>query len=328
MLLTAVADAPVTGWREVARLRFGPGEEQLGHAVADPGETVSSPPAFAIGPAGTLWVLDPAKGRLVRFARDGRYLGSTAPLSSGAPWEPQDLAWQDGSLLVLLANRATGAAAIQIMDREWSPPVPVELDGEPVSLRSLIQGAPRPTATLGGPTPGVVSLAIDGGPAAGSEPGVLLASGASMNVHGSPGTPASIEISSAIAGGVELRPVRIRLVERRGSETLPLTAGVLAEIALRDSIGSYVTVEPAGPGADPALGGRWFFRLTSDGSSISWEPLPEPGFPDEDQVRHLAVGRVGTVYLMVPDDGGVTIFRRDERPCTDPRAGARAAAAG
>jgi hypothetical protein len=112
-------------------------------------------------------------------------------------------------------------------------------------------------------------------------------------------------------------PIHIRVVTGAGGGTRSLQAivGVEAVCAIPDGIVAYVQLSPSRP-QDAARygGGHWLLKLSDDGSPIWWERLPEPGLTSEVQVRHLAVGADGSLYRMVAEPQGLSIYRRPSSP--------------
>ena len=60
--------------------------------------------------------------------------------------------------------------------------------------------------------------------------------------------------------------------------------------------------------------GRWLLGLFDDGSPLIWERLPEPSLEPEWATRTITAGADGTLYLMVAQPDGVSVFRRPARP--------------
>jgi hypothetical protein len=90
--------------REVARATWGAGPDQLGH-IRPQEANPEGPMSHALGPDGTLHVLDQTNGRIQRFSRDGRPLGATPVRLAAA----QDIALSsDGSYVLMdrLVDRA------------------------------------------------------------------------------------------------------------------------------------------------------------------------------------------------------------------------------
>jgi hypothetical protein len=76
-------------------------------------------------------------------------------------------------------------------------------------------------------------------------------------------------------------------------------------------VGVLVELSPTRPrDADRLGGGRWYLQIGLDGEPLVWEPIVYGYHQQEEQVRHLAPGPEGSVYLMVLTRRGEDIYRR------------------
>src|SRR5207253_9750662 len=108
-------------------------------------------------------------------------------------------------------------------------------------------------------------------------------------------------------------PILIDVVTGSGPEARSLRAVVRAHPydVLPHGIPLYVQLAPARPAdAERYGGGHWFLEVKDDGSPIVWERLPEPGISSEAQIRHIAMGPGGEIYLMIAEHDHVDIFRK------------------
>ena len=143
-------------------------------------------------------------------------------------------------------------------------------------------------------------------------PRVPLPDGASISVGGVgvPAEPDQVEVSFLREGAAAVLPLWYRVATAPSAAPLKVNGASTTISGVTDhGIVCYVKISSALPGGGPA-GGRWLLALSEDGTGLLWERLPDPGVGDEQQWRHLTVGPNGDIYLMVPDEGGVTIYRR------------------
>jgi hypothetical protein len=234
--------------------------------------------------------------------------------------------WTGGRLYVLLGNVNDVAASIVGVDEHHhDPAVPITLDGDPAVVYLLVAG----TETLIGEVHG---YALGNGHALGEEPpewatldvpgdgsaeevvGVPLRDGTSMSVRavGVPEQPGRIDVFFEHDDLTSVLPVQVHVVDHLGAPTIEVTGmSTVVSGSAPHGIVCYVKLSAAraAPGGGVA-GGRWLLQVNDDGSALAWESLPEPAVGDEGQERHLTVGPNGEPYLMLPERGGVSIYRR------------------
>jgi hypothetical protein len=107
------------------------------------------------------------------------------------------------------------------------------------------------------------------------------------------------------------QPVHVRVVPAPGARPLRAVVGAGMEVALPSGVGILVQLSPSGE-RDAARygGGRWYLQLGPGNEPLVWEPIRYGSHQQERQVRHLARGPDGSVYLMVLTPHGEVIYRR------------------
>ena len=126
-----------------------------------------------------------------------------------------------------------------------------------------------------------------------------------------PGTDQDFEVQYLAPGQTFVQPfhVEVRTGGRSAGRSLPAEVGPGNVLPSGDDVLMYVMLTPSRPrDARRYGGGRWLLRLGR--SPVLWERLPDPGIGDEPQGRHLALGRDGSIYLMVAEKRGMLILRR------------------
>jgi hypothetical protein len=315
-------DEPPSGWSLVARLPFGPGQDQLGyfpaHVDVGPGDEpnlAAIPTSFAVAADGSVWVLDAYKERVAHFAADGAYLGSVGHFPWASPWEPQDLAWSGDELLVLEWDGRTGGVRVTTLaGAEQSSPVRIVEGGRDASIDDFLPGAEGTVGLLRGHVGSLgddrfwVAMDAPGGGEAEALPGIPLANGSFADVASEPGGDL-VRVTFLREGQRAVLPIRIRVTDPAG-EPLPTSVTPRPEAALPGGVVAFVRVVPsAAPAARRYGSDLWVLAVSNDGSALRWHRLPEPTIADEVQERHLTAGADGGLYLMVADDEGVRVYR-------------------
>jgi hypothetical protein len=330
IVLTADLGEPPAEWAVAARIPFGRREAQLG-LVTDPNRTPVPyiPRAFAITPAGSLLFLDVVNRRVATFAFSGRLLGAVGGLYfDRLDAHPRDVAVAGGRAYVLEeyddAGSAAGISEVRTA-ATWSF-APMMLEGRHAIGHYLVDSSDSPVAWVigfGDLASGVPDL----------EPSVYAAVDREGVVHPIPGVPVAPEswirtLGAAGAGPNEeqsftityttpttqiVRPLLIRVVAQDGNRprSLHAVAVVRGVAAAPHLLLAYVQLSPTRQAEQERFGGgRWLLGVPDDGSPIIWERMPEPGVSDEQQVRFLAAGPDGAIYLMVPEPNYELILRR------------------
>jgi hypothetical protein len=329
-VLTADLDERPVRWALAARIPFGPAESQLG-LVTDPNRTPVPylPRAFTVAPDGSLLFLDVVNRRVANFAFSGRFLGAVGGLSFDRfdPL-PRDVAIAGRRAWVLEeyddAGSAAGIAEVR-SPATWSF-APLLLEGRHAIGHYLIDSTGPPVAWIigfGDLSSGVPDLepslyaAVDRQGIAHPIPGVPVAPGSWIRILGAaqpgPRQGQSFTISYTTPTTQAVRPLFIQVLAHDGDRSRPLqVAAVVRSVAAAPHmLLAYVQVAPTRAGdQERSGGGRWLLGIPDDGSPIIWERMPEPGVSDEQQVRLLAAGPDGSVYLMVPEPKFELILRR------------------
>ena len=337
LVLTADLGEPAASWDLVTRLAFGPARGQLG-LEDDPARTPIPhfAPSLAVAPDRSLWLLDEVKRRVVHVAASGAYLGEVGGISFDR-FHPhvQDIAFVGSDLVMLQVDHSLQPpdllSSIGPVPSSGVRPWTRLVSGRrPVVADFLIQGVPVPMAQLhgfadlsaGGPS-GYAT--IDPAGTVTPAPGIPVGPGRWMDLEGAvdvgdPGaTEQDFDLILTRPDARRILPIHIRVVTRAGGQgrtrSLRAIVGVEAVCAIPDGIVAYVQLSPSRP-EDAARygGGHWLLKLSDDGSPIWWERLPEPGLTSEVQVRHLAVGADGSLYRMVAEPEGLSIYRRPSSP--------------
>jgi hypothetical protein len=290
--VAARADLPVVvplealSYPEEIVLPWGDAEGEIGLIPPAEERIATGPSSLAVGPDGTLWVLDAVNARLVHLSRRGDWLESIP-----SPSEADDLAvGPDGRLYVLsLMNRQV--AVIQ-------PNGPTETVSFSMALRLiagiqlderghvLLQNAYQETFDLGRPGAWV------------GWPGLLH-----TKIEGIPGVSGGPRLQAALIDGSAALVTPSRGQGVGDTWPLPETEGV-ASVRLLDS-------EPDG-GAVVLL--EWF-RDDRVARSVRWldpqgRPVTEqelPSAPMTFPFRELAVGPSGFLHQLYPQPDGLHI---------------------
>jgi hypothetical protein len=326
LILTADLGERPARWPVVARIAFGEAEQDLG-LVTDRSRTPIPymPPSFAIAADGTFLVVDEVKQRVARFDPGGRYLGATGGLAfDRLDPHPRDIAMVGAEpyLLEIYANAglAAGIAAVPSAPR-WSL-VPL-FDGDRHVIGVSLCQAQAQALAQARPVVHVAGYANTrtGLPEAGIEGWVEV--DPSGQVHPIPGIPVEPQrwmqlLVADDAGSLEQplmaeyltpatetdQPILIRLIVHDGVRThaIPALAGFTSIAVMPHGIAAYVRISPSRTADQERYGGgRWLLVLPDDGTALTWERMPDPGVSDEQEVRRVAAGPDGDLYLMLPE---------------------------
>lgn len=306
-------------WARVAFIPFGPGREQLGLEDRIPLKTSVPivPRSFAFAPDGSIWILDTLKKRLVHYSPAGKFLGDVGGfMNDRFHPHPRDLVFV-GTRLYVAQEHHLAATLVPVIDGHLGPARPVAAAGKSVSILWLFadggnllaySGGYSDLAHLGGGPKGYVRLGLAESPEVTQVPGLPVGPRAWMWIDGQGGQGFRVTYRSADATAV--RPVRVRVVSGDGG-AIHAEVGPDPEVVLPNALASFVMISAARvQDIERYGGGRYYLQVSNDGSPIAWERLPDPGLSDTYQVRHLAVGPDGRMYLMLAEKGGMLILRR------------------
>jgi hypothetical protein len=279
------------------------------------------PPSFAVGPDGSLWILDVVKRRIAHYSADGAYLGSVGGLffDRGHP-QPRDLVFAGGALTILQQYRL-GSSVRRVRDGRIGPSTAVtDAAGRGLLVRFLY---PSPGPLLG-LADGLADLAHLGaglrgiGRISGGDPARFVM------VNGLPvGGGVAVELDAYRDQGFHLvtsapgrrivQPIRLRMTARgpAGTRRLPAVFSDHIQGAAGGGLVLWLIGSPARAGDARAFGGgNWLLRYPTDGAPLVFERLPDAALDDSFQVRHLALDRAGRIELMMALRRGMAIYRR------------------
>jgi len=321
LVLTADLGERPASWRHVAFIPYGSAASRPGVEMPPVHTSVPLVPrSFAIGPDGTLWILDTVKARVAHFTMGGRYLGSVAGLvMDRLDPRPRDVAFWRGRLVVL--DEFDLAASIrQAREDRLGPDVAVrDASGRAVGLLYVY-----PSRGGGfGLADGYTTLALLG---SGPHGVGRILPGDTARFQTAPGLPVGDATWLGVGGYRRqafrmvatdgdrriVQPIRLRMrVAGPHPHDVPAVFSEHYEAAAGGAGFLWIQGSPARTAdAEAYGGGRWFLRFPTDGSPLAWERLPDPPVPDDYQVRHLAVDAAGDVFLMASLRSGVAIYER------------------
>jgi hypothetical protein len=318
LVLTADVSEVPPAWTNVATIPFGDATDQLG-LVTDVHRTPIPylPRSFAIGPDGSIWILDVVKHRLAHFGPTGSYLGAIGGFKFDrfSP-RPRDVLFSNRKMYVLEELQLAATLVTIGADRSLQRSQPVD-QGRPVVLEMLY---PSPTGVaarfdgwadeIGAGPRGIARFDPPASTTARFLPGVPLPAGYSIALEAS--SDQDVDLTFTDATAVTVRPVHLQLVVTADGrhKVIPMVAGEAIEAVGADRVAIFVQISPARPGdADRFGGGQWLFQLGTRGP-VTWERLPTPEISNEEQARHLAAGPDGRIYLMLPTKEGERIYSR------------------
>jgi hypothetical protein len=317
LVLTADLSESPAAWQLVTTIPFGRSERALG-LLTDSRRTPVPylPRSFSVGPDGSIWILDVLKHRVAHYSVSGAFLGAIGGFRFDrfSP-HPRDVVFSDGQLFVLEEDHLKGIL------------VTVSGDGTLHRARAHVGQAEVGVGLLYPSNPGVAGLLFDRTADGSGEPrdvarfdptsgeGVLL-----------PGVPVGddrridlrmrgddqMEILFTMSGRAALQPIDLRAVTGSGQRArgVEIVTGPTIMAVTEGAAAIVVRISPSRPGdAERYGGGVWLLRVGVGGKPLLWERLPAPGISDEEQVRRIAAGPDGRLYLMVPTKEGELIYR-------------------
>lgn len=326
LVLRADLSARPANLRRVASIPFGPARTQVG--LIDDVRRASLPlfpPSFTVAPDGSFWLVDEVKHRLVHLSPRGDYIGQIGGIRFDRfhP-QPQDLV-SVGDALYLLEQDHQHLLLSSIREfRDGHQVAASESDdGErPVVVIRLVSGSAELIGVTGGEAGdpvgfgqdprGYAELVASPGPNVRYVEGVPVGSHARVNLTFPPQHRDDQALVSIVQGQERsIVPIRFVVTPDGSEHARHLLAAVGAQLqaVLPDRIVAWVPLAPSRPAdADRYGGGAWLLEFPIDGSALVWDRLPDPGLSSEGQVRHLAAGPGGTLYLMQAERGGMVIY--------------------
>ena len=309
-----LAEAPVR-WRLVTSIPFGPRPEQLGYFFnRNRGSLPLLPRSFAVANDGSFWILDPVKKRVARFSRTGEFIEAVGgfKLDRFSP-RPKDVAAFGDHLYVVEEEFARATLTTIGPDRRRVPEA-LQDRSHPVAVSLLLPSVGRLIARIGGyaDPPGTGPVGYGELPLRGALrllPGVPVDHETWIDIR-APGDQ-DLEFASRRGAIEAVQPIRVSVFGGTPPKKIPALVGPAIEATFPEAVGIYVRVAPVRPlDAERYGGGAWYLRMGVDRTPLVWERIPEARVSDEEQVRHLAAGPDGRVYLMVPDRDGEKIYVR------------------
>jgi hypothetical protein len=318
VILTADLSEPPVAWELVATIPFGDGLKRLG-LVTDPHHTPIPylPRSFAVAPDGSFWILDVLNHRLAHYGPRGRYLGDVGGFKFDrfSP-QPRDVLFSGGRMYVVEEDHLR-AVLVTVEPGGALHRTHLYDQGQEVVVTMLFPDDRGVAGWIGGyadnPGAGPRGVARFAPPESGVQillPGVPVPPDRFVDVEAPSDQELEVRLTSASRGSV--LPLTVRVVTAaRGGKQIPAVMGPNMEAVAGGEVALYVPISPARPGdAERYGGGPWLLRTAINGGPLVWERLPKPGISAEDQVRHLAAGPDGSLYLMVPTKAGERIYRR------------------
>lgn len=290
VVLRADLSEPPAHWTRLMTIPYGDAADRLGFLPVGPaaGGVPVGPPSFAVAGDGSIWIVDPVKGRLAHFSPSGQFLGAMDGLGVGgdAP-APSDMVASPGEMYVLMKDGLDSFIATA-RDGAWAS-VPATRGGRRLEVVNLVSGPSDPVGWIGGfaaapggtgPS-GYARLSPPPSGTARPLPGVPVGPGAWISLGAAP--PPSGDQDFAIEfdkGGLSVdQPIRVTLVDRSGEHDVPAVVGPAIEVGLDQAVGAFVQVSPSRPGQAAERGGAWYLRVGDDGSAVVWERLPFDASP-------------------------------------------------
>ena len=321
IVLTASLGSKPVPWHLVARIPFGAAANELG-ILTDRMKTPVPvlPPSFAVAPDGSFWVADSIKLRLAHYSAAGMYLGSVSGLYFDRDHpRARDLVATRGGLDVLEVRdfvsqvtrfgqkgrlSSVSPAAKAILDLLFSAP-----HGVTGSLAGSYTGSGHIGSTFSAEPQGFASFDPSTSGALHLLPGLPVAPGLWIRSRlATPTADQTYTLTYSSANSTEERHVRFRIVRAIGNKPIRGVVGASIQAGLDRSVGMFVRLSTSDPNQH-TQGGNWYLQV-GPGQPVVWERLPTSPINDSQQVRHLAAGPNGSVYLMVADANGESIYRR------------------
>jgi hypothetical protein len=274
------------------------------------------PRSFAIDPDGTIWILDVVKKRLAHYTTEGGYLGQIEGFAFDrfSP-HPRDVVFSNGRLFVLEEDRLKGILvtidASGRLHRTFAYDHGVEvvlllLYGAESGVSGLVSGY---ALEAGAGPQGVAGFDPPGSGEARFWSGVQVDRARWVDLRLR--DDADLDVTFTASEAASIRPIHLKAVTRPGpgGRDVGIVTVSRIEASVDGGVVVFVRLSPARPDdAERYGGGAWLLRIGTDKGALLWERLPAPEISDEEQVRHLATGPDGHLYLMVPTKEGEAIY--------------------
>ncbi len=279
-----------------------------------------------MAPDGSFWLVDEVKHRLAHFDPTGRYLGQIGGVRFDRfhP-QPQDLVATGGSLYLLQQDHQHFLLSYlrRYRDSMLAGMAPLDDGADPQIVANLVSGT-APVIGLGGGLAGdpmqmgqgrrgYVTLSVSQQPTVRPVDGIPLGHGLAVTGMFDPDRPDDRYLLSAISPeSTAVFPLRF-VATPAGSEhakKLATGAGFQMQAVNGQRVAVWVPVSPSRTvDAERYGGGAWLLVFPLDGSPLIWQRLPDPGLSSEGQVRTLAAGPDGSLYVMLAARDAMVIYR-------------------
>jgi hypothetical protein len=321
LVLDADVSTPSVRWPLVATIRSGEREDELG-LVTDPLRTPVPyvPRSFAVAADGSFWILDVVKKRLAHYSPGGAFLGALGGFHFDPTHShPLDVIVSDGRLYVLeegLGLQGIGSSLATFDARGRLTTARLRAQGRDVIVSCLFPLS----GGVGGYLTGFTGEAIGTGPVG---PARLNASpdGEVTLLPGFPIGPDAwmrtsikedqMRVTTVRGSTVTVLPILIRGAARTGgrASVFPVIAAAPAPAVTTGGVADYIPFSAARP-ADQRRYGGGAYLLRVGPSPLLWERLAQGDVPDSIQLRMVATGPDGALYLMLVNEQEVDIYRR------------------
>jgi hypothetical protein len=314
IVLTIDLSEPRAIWDLNTFIPFGSGHSALGFEPSHESAPIG-PNSFAIAPDGSVWIIDAAKQRVAHFAQSGELIGEvTDSVGSGS----LDMAFVGSTLWVISLHHKGIVFPILPNGRRSAPDVITDEDRlvrvrhfipTPHGLYAVIDGTPAdPSQGVNG----IFRVDLPGDAYIHESLGFSLRNRTLVNFYEDGDARYTIQYFSR--GRETDQPIGFKfkdteLYGQRRLGGLFGLGGLGDYVVLGNDVFFWSEVSAAKPdGRGGYVGGRFLLRVGQ--SPLLLERLPDPTYEDETQVRHIALGPDGHIYLMQIDKDGVRIYRR------------------
>jgi hypothetical protein len=311
----------------VARIPFGEGVARVG-LINDPhhADRPIFPASFTVAPDGSFWLVDEVKHRLAHVDPTGRYLGQIGGLRFDRfhP-QPQDVVAAGDSLYLLEQDhqhfllsylrqyRDSSLVASALLDDGTDPQIVARLVSGAEPVIGLSGGLAGDAMDMGQGRRGYAELSVGRSPTVRPVDGIPLDHGLAVAGAFDPNRPDDRYLLSAMRPeSTAIFPLRFvaTLTGSENAKTLPTGAGFQMQAVLGDRVAVWVQVSPSRTvDAERYGGGVWLLVFPLDGSPLIWQRLPAPGLSSEGQVRTLAAGPDGSLFVMLVARDAMVIYR-------------------
>jgi hypothetical protein len=311
VVLRADLSEKPAAWELTTVIPIGQSDEALGYKPSRESPTIL-PKSFSIAPDGSFWIIDAAKQRVTHHSRAGTLIGDI-PESVGSG--STDLAFIHGTLYVIAVHHEGIVFPVEPDGTRGFPTVVTE-NGRTLYIRTFIPTSHGPFAEISGYTDpvatgptGIYAVELPGSGYISEVPGFTLKNGTAFNLYATGDQEFDLQYFRDDRETIQPLAIDVLARKRFGNKKLSAVVGPGGFVVDRNDVYMYVLISASKPdGSGDQIGGRYLLRVGE--SPILFERLPEPTNEDDTQVRHLALGPDGHIYLMQIDNDAVRIYRR------------------